>query len=322
MAFDGAVFLKRPAFPADTFPMEHPGSTGPAAPPGPARASRESGLEDDPSYPELRRFVFARLGVELAHYKNKCVERRLAVRLRARRCPDLAAYLELLADDAEELARFLAALTINVTEFFRNPACFERIRETCFPRILGGPEAGGEAARPARSPVRAWSVGCASGEEPYSLAIAIREHQEKHPEAKRRPVEILGTDLDGAMIARAVEGKYDEARLREVSAERRDRWFEKRDGGWLIGREARALVRFEAADAFRSEPAQAQDLILCRNMLIYFTREQQETIFARFHRILRPGGFLVLGKAEILIPGARKLFETICPRERIYERRA
>jgi chemotaxis protein methyltransferase CheR len=81
------------------------------------------------------------------------------------------------------------------------------------------------------------------------------------------------------------------------------------------------MVRFEAADAFRTQPSELQDLIICRNMLIYLTREQQEKIFAAFHRAIRPGGLLVLGKAEILIPSARSLFETRCARERIHERK-
>jgi chemotaxis protein methyltransferase CheR len=276
-------------------------------------------LDDEPSWTELRRIVRVRLGVDLAAYKDKCVERRLAVRLRARRCRSLAEYLGVLTADEAEVSRFLAALTINVTEFFRNPGCFERIREVCLPRLFGREE--GAARRPATRPIRVWSVGCASGEEPYSLAVVFREYMEQHPAARRIRVEITGTDLDGEMIGRAQGGVYEEARLREVSQERRARWFRREGAGWSVAPEIRSMVRFEAADAFRTEPAELQDLIVCRNMLIYLTREQQETIFTAFHRTLAPGGFLVLGKAEILIPSARRLFETRCARERIHERR-
>ncbi len=277
-------------------------------------------LDDEPSWSELRRIVRARLGVDLAAYKDKCVERRLAVRLRARRCGSLAEYLRVIADDGEEVSRFLTALTINVTEFFRNPACFERIREVCLPRLYGREEGAGR--RPANRPIRVWSVGCASGEEPYSLAIVFREFMEEHPAARRVRVEITGIDLDGEMIGRARGGLYEEARLREVSPERRTRWFRREGAAWSVAPEIRSMVRFEAADAFRTEPAEPHDLIVCRNMLIYLTREQQELIFAAFHRVLAPGGFLVLGKAEILIPSARLLFDTSCARERIHERKA
>ena len=276
-------------------------------------------LNDDPAWAELRRIVRVRAGVDLAAYKNKCVERRLAVRLRARRCGSLAEYLRVLSADEAEVPRFLAALTINVTEFFRNPGCFERIHEVCLPRLFGREESGGR--RPPIRPIRVWSVGCASGEEPYSLAIVIREYMEEHPAERRVRVEIVGTDLDGEMIGRARGGVYEEARLREVSPERRARWFRREGAGWLVAPEIRSMVRFEAADAFRTEPPEPQDLIVCRNMLIYLTREQQESIFAAFHRSLAPGGFLVLGKAEILIPSARRLFETRCGRERIHEAR-
>ncbi len=289
---------------------------GTAEPAGPGAES----LDDGPAWTELRRIVRVRLGVDLAAYKNKCVERRLAVRLRARRCRTLAEYLRVLGADEAEVSRFLAALTINVTEFFRNPGCFERIRDVCLPRLFGREE--GTPRRPPNRPIRVWSVGCASGEEPYSLAMVFREYVEEHPAARRIRVEITGTDLDGEMIARAQGGVYEDARLREVSPERRARWFRREGAGWSIAPEIRAMVRFEAADAFRTEPAEPQDLIVCRNMLIYLTREQQESIFAAFHRVLAPGGLLVLGKAEILIPSARRLFETRCARERIHERRA
>ena len=289
---------------------------GTAEPAGPGTGS----LEDEPAWAELRRIVRVRLGVDLAAYKNKCVERRLAVRLRARRCANLAEYLRVLSTEEGEVTRFLAALTINVTEFFRNPGCFERIREVCLPRLFGSEE--GTSRRPLHRPIRAWSVGCASGEEPYSLAIVFREYMEEHPAVRRVRVEIVGTDLDGEMIGRAGEGVYEEARLREVSPERRARWFRKEGRGWSVAPEIRSMVRFEAADAFRTQPLEPQDLIICRNMLIYLTREQQETIFAAFHRLLAPGGFLVLGKAEILIPPARRLFETCCARERIHERKS
>jgi len=291
---------------------------GSAEPAGPGGWS----LDGDPSWAELRRLVRTRLGVDLAAYKNKCVARRLAVRLRARRCASLQEYLGVLSADEGEASRFLAALTINVTEFFRNPGCFERIREVCLPRLFGREVPGGGPARPrTQGPIQAWSVGCASGEEPYSLAIVFREFLEQCPAGRRVPIAITGTDIDAAMIARAQGGVFEEARLREVSPERRVRWFRKAAGGWSVVPEIRAMVRFEAADAFRCVPEAAQDLIVCRNMLIYLTREQQELIFAAFHRLLRPGGFLVLGKAEILIPSARRMFETLCARERIHERK-
>jgi len=289
---------------------------GAAEPAGPGVES----LDNEPAWNELRRIVRARLGVDLAAYKNKCVERRLAVRLRARRCGSLAEYLRVLGADEAEVSRFLATLTINVTEFFRNPGCFERIRDVCLPRLFGREE--GATRRPPTRPIRVWSVGCASGEEPYSLAIVFREFMEEHPATRRIRVAITGTDLDGEMIGRARGGVFEEARLREVSPERRARWFRREGAGWSVAPEIRAMVRFEAADAFRTEPAEPQDLIVCRNMLIYLTREQQESIFAAFHRVLASGGLLVLGKAEILIPSARRLFETRCARERIHERKA
>jgi chemotaxis protein methyltransferase CheR len=279
-------------------------------------------LKRDPAYESLRSFIWARLGIDLDHYKQPCVQRRLAVRLRARGCASLTEYLGSLSQDDEELRRFLKALTVNVTEFFRNPSSFERIRELCLPRMFskGGGHGMAEGARRRfHGPVRAWSVGCASGEESYSVAILLREYLSDHPDVRPRSAEIFATDMDVGMIERAKEGLFDEQRIRQVSIARRARWFQKEDGGWRVGRKIRTMVRYEVADAIRHAPDDRQDMIICRNMLIYIARAQQEKLFERFHRVLQDGGFLILGKTELLSGKSRRMFKALCPEERIYQ---
>jgi chemotaxis methyl-accepting protein methylase len=279
-------------------------------------------LETDAAFEALRDLVWARFGLDLSHYKRPCVQRRLDVRLRARGCGDLGEYVSRLAEDGEEIREFLSALTINVTEFFRNPVCFDRIGALCLPQLFvegsGKGGAGGRAPRRA-GPIRFWSVGCASGEESHSVAILLREYLEDHPEARPRNVEIYGSDIDAEMIARANMGFYDDARLRGVSPERRERWFERSGDGWRVKRRIRVMVRHEVSDVLRLVPRSRQDLIMCRNMLIYLERAQQERLLVRFNEMLRPGGFLVLGRTELLSNSARGLFETVCPSERIYQ---
>ncbi len=279
-------------------------------------------LERDPAYESLRSFVWARLGIDLDHYKQPCVQRRLAVRLRAKGCSSLKEYLDSLTEDEEELRRFLKPLTVNVTEFFRNPSSFERVRELCLPRMFSRRSIDGEdkwGARRQSDPVRVWSVGCASGEESYSMAILLREYLSEHPDVRPRSAEVFATDMDAGMIDRARNALYDEQRIRQVSTDRRTRWFEKEEKGWRVGRKIRGMVRYEVADALRHAPDERQDMIICRNLLIYIAREQQEKLFDRFHGVLHKGGFLVLGKTELLTGRARGMFKTLCPEERIYE---
>jgi len=282
-------------------------------------------LETDTAFEALRNLVWARFGVDLSHYKRPCVQRRLEVRLRARGCGSLREYLQRLSEDGGEVREFLAALTINVTEFFRNPGCFERIRTLCLPRLFveGGGHAGTQEAPMRRAgPIRIWSVGCASGEESYSIAILAREYLEDHPDARPRNVEVYGCDIDASMIARANIGFYENERLRRLSPERRERWFDPSSDGWRVKRRIRVNVRHEVSDVLRLVPDQRHDVIMCRNMLIYLARDQQDRLLKRFSEVLRPGGFLVLGRTELLSQSARSHFDTVCPKERIYQVRA
>ncbi len=284
--------------------------------------SPETGaLEADPAFETLRNVIWARLGIDLSHYKHGCVLRRLEVRLRARGCSNLKAYLEELSGDGEEIQALLSALTINVTEFFRNPPCFVQIRELCLPKLFVGSDAGTGAGHspPSREgPVRIWCAGCASGEESYSIAILLREYLEAHQASRPRSFEVCGTDIDAAMIARARMSYFEEDRLGGVSSERRERWFNKEGDGWRVKRRISAAVRHETGDVLRHAPKEPQDMIVCRNMMIYLTREAQEGLLDRFREVLAPGGFLVLGRTELLTRSARSHFETICPKERIY----
>ncbi|MFQ5457453.1 MAG: CheR family methyltransferase [Myxococcota bacterium] len=286
----------------------------------------ESGaLDADPAFEALRNIVWARLGLDLSHYKRACVLRRLEVRLRACGCPNLKAYLEQVATDGDEVQAFLSTLTVNVTEFFRNPPCFEQIRARCLPKLFPGrndDDAEEQPLRRRQGPLRVWCVGCASGEESYSIAILLREYLDDHPHSRPRSFEVRGSDIDAAMITRANLGCFEADRLTGVSRERRERWFDNEGEGWRVKRRVRACVRHEVADVLRHAPEEPHDMIVCRNMMIYLAREPQETLLQRFREVLAPGGFLVLGRTELLTQNAREHFETVCPRERIYRLRA
>lgn len=309
--FDGGA----PARDAGAPPRGSAGGSDAAAPArtSAARPIADPGPEvDDAAYARVAAILRSVRGLDLAAYKPRWIRRRIALRARARGCADGLAYAALLEREPTEVDRLDAALTITVSQFFRNRSTFERLAEVVLPPLF-------DRAGPAG--IAIWSVGCASGEEPYSVAIVLRERFADR--LARTPVSILGIDRDRAALDRAAAALYDRDRLEEVGDDLTARWFTPAPGGrFALSAEIKAMVAFRQANVFvpNEMPAGPVDLILCRNVLIYFAREEQERLLADFEQRLSPGGFLVLGKAETLVAADRRRFKTVCPWERIYRR--
>ena len=245
-------------------------------------------------------------------YKEKCLRRRLAVRMRARGVHRYRDYARVLAEDPQEYERLLAAVTINVSKFFRNAEVWEVVRRDVVPALFAAPE----------PIVRVWSAGAASGEEAYTLAILLLEHaQARERTAELARFRILGTDIDAESLAAAQAAVYPELALGETPADARTRWFEPGGPPWRLRDEVRRMVRFEHSDMLAGVPRHSQRLILCRNVLIYFERVVQERLFTEFAERLVPGGYLVLGKVETMFGPAARRFRTVCNAERIYQLR-
>jgi len=247
-------------------------------------------------------------GLTCDGYKPSCLRRRLAVRMRARGVHTYAAYSEILRSDAREYDRLLAALTINVTKFFRNREAWDALASAFLPRLWG--ESGG---------VRCWSAGCASGEEPYTLAILLLEYAAATG-SDVASCAVDATDLDPTALRRATEAAYRAPALDETPAPILARYFTGTDPRTPVPA-VRELVHFQSHDLLREPPpAPPYDLIACRNVVIYFERPNQERLYQRFADALRPGGVLVLGKVETLVGTARERFRLEDVRERIYRR--
>jgi chemotaxis protein methyltransferase CheR len=243
-------------------------------------------------------------------YKDKCLRRRIAVRMRARGEESFAGYAALLDRDPREYDLLLDALTINVTKFFRNAPVWEAIEERVVPALFERP-----------APVRIWSAGCASGEEAYSVSILLREWAARHGRARELDrFGILGTDIDRRSLDAARRAEFPELSLDETPPERRERWFSAPGPPFRLHDEARRNVDFLHRDLISGPAEKGQSLIVCRNVIIYFDRRIQEELFQRFHDALLPGGFLVLGKVETLLGRARSLLRTVSTRERIFQR--
>jgi chemotaxis protein methyltransferase CheR len=250
-------------------------------------------------------------GFRCASYKATCLRRRVGVRMRARAVLRYQDYADLLDHDAEEYDHLLDALTINVTKLFRNPEAFRAIADEVIPVLWDS----------SHVRIRVWSAGCASGEEPYSLAALFYRHVEREgalPDLAR--VDILGTDVDRRSLAAAERAEFEEQDFSETPDEWRTRYFTEAPP-FSIRPEIRRLVRFRQHDMLREPPPRpVNDLIVCRNAIIYFDRASQERLFEAFYAALSPGGFLVLGKVETLFGPARERFVPVNGRERIFRR--
>jgi len=267
--------------------------------------------DGDPGLALVARHLEAAGGPPLAQYKDRCLRRRLAVRMRACGAASLSEYAARLAGSPEETRRLLDALTINVTQFFRNPEVWEQLEALLRPLV-----------RRQQGRLHAWSAGCASGEEAYSLALLWdRLVREAGLTAPASGVVVEATDIDAASLERAAAGRYPS---RAVSGTHRACAGLPGEGGEVAMPGAiRAQVHPRRHDLLRDPPPHPPyDLILCRNVIIYFEREAQERLLASFAEALPPGALLVLGRVESILGPARSAFELLHPRERIYRRAA
>jgi chemotaxis protein methyltransferase CheR len=281
-------------------------STLPPLPPPSFSLSMEG---DDEELEKLKRKIETDRGFNCQFYKEKCLRRRIAVRMRARGQRTFAEYGALLDRDAAEYEHLLDTLTINVTKFFRNAETWAAVEQQVFPVLFEG-----------RAPVKAWSAGSASGEEAYTASILMREWLEKEGRIREADrIRITGTDIDRRSLDAARLGEYPDLSMAETPPRVMQRWF---TGGppFTLRPEARQGVSFERRDLISGEPLRDQQLIFCRNVVIYFDRDIQERLFRQFYDSLAPGGFLVMGKVETLIGEARVLFRPVNNRERIFRR--
>ncbi|GMA55732.1 chemotaxis protein methyltransferase CheR [Alicyclobacillus sacchari] len=217
-------------------------------------------------------------GIDLSHYKRPQMERRLTSLRDRRGYSDFPSYVRAMREKPELLDELLDRMTINVSEFFRNPDRWKDLRAIV--QDMG-------------QPIQAWSAACSTGEEPYSLAILLAEMNVRSS--------ILATDIDLRVLDKARRGEYGHAQLREVDDRLRSRYFYQQDGNYRVSDEIREAVQFRQHNLL-SDPYPADlDLIICRNVLIYFTEDTKQLLVRRFAAALRPGGVLFVGSTEQLL---------------------
>jgi chemotaxis protein methyltransferase CheR len=252
-------------------------------------------------------------GIDIKYRKCDCIKRRIALRMRVTHCQDFNGYCSLLKQSEQELDLLLKMLTIHVSQFFRNPSMFEKLKCELLPGIFAA------AKKRLSDALQIYSLGCAGGEEPYSLAILLKEHF--NLELQHTVVNIVAVDIDKHTLSAAKSGEYREDRLKNVPGQLIKRYFQPCQSGFQLNPEILEMVTFLQEDITKKMNLPAANMVVCRNTLIYFTRTAQELILNRIADLLAVDGILVLGKSETLVGDIRRRFEPVCRVERIYRKK-
>jgi two-component system CheB/CheR fusion protein len=250
-------------------------------------------------------------GVDFLRYKANTLHRRISRRMLLHRIDGLVDYARYLEENPAEAQALYQDILINVTSFFRNPEQFEALESRFLPRLLEG--------RSPNDPLRAWVVGCSTGEEAYSLAITISETLESA--GRDDYFQVFATDLNAAGIEKARAGIYPKSIDRDVSHQRLQRFFAEEDGSYRISKSIRDLCVFARHNVVTDPPFSRVDLVTCRNLLIYLEPDVQQRILPVLHFALNPSGLLLLGSSETA-GGYRDLFEVEDAENKIYSKRA
>lgn len=252
-------------------------------------------------------------GLDLAQFRESYVVRRVTVRLNALGLRTYKQYELYLDQHPEEYARLLDTLTINVTQFFRDPTVYALFRDQVIPTLLAT-----KRARKQRL-VRLWSAGCATGEEPYSLAMSMLDGIAR-TRSNDAMLSVVGTDIDRKALAVAKAGEYPIRALNQISTADRHRYVDVDGDVFRMKREVMRVTRFQYLNLFDDPPINGVDVVFCRNVFIYFNHEDQARLMGSFWDALTRGGFLVLGRSERLAPKLAQRFELISGRERVYRK--
>ncbi|HEV8331225.1 MAG TPA: chemotaxis protein CheB [Steroidobacteraceae bacterium] len=270
------------------------------------RAQSQAGAVQD-LYAVMRK----RVGHDFHSYKERTFIRRVQRRMQVRQVGSMPEYVDLLRQDSDEPRLLFRDLLIGVTSFFRDGEAFAALEAQVIPQLFANAGAG--------DTIRVWVPGCATGEEAYSLALLLREHMLKVDGVAK--VQVFATDIDEPALAVARSGRYPAPMLENVAPERLKRFFRQESQSYVLAKEVRDMCIFSAHSVIRDPPFSRMDLVSCRNLLIYFNTELQDSVLPVFHYALKPNGYLFLGPAET-ISRHTDLFAAVDKKQRIFQRRA
>jgi two-component system CheB/CheR fusion protein len=244
----------------------------------------------DPDFETLLDFLKSERSIDLTGYKRASLERRVRRRMAELQIESFTDYRDRLEVDPDEYERLLNVVLINVTEFFRDPAAWEHLRDVSLPALL--------AQRAADEPIRVWSAGCATGQEAYTIAIVLCELLGEA--AYRERVKIYATDIDDEALTIARQATFDDRDLESLPGDLQERYFARQEQRHAFRKELRRSLIFGRNNLVTDAPISRLDLLVCRNTLMYFNAETQSHVLRHFHFALRDGGVLMLGRSEMM----------------------
>ena len=236
-------------------------------------------------YEYFKREILALTTIDLDCYKEKQMKRRIDTLITKHKIEGYDKYVARLKTDKDLFDEFVSYITINVSEFYRNPEQWKLIESDVFPELL----------RKFGKNLKIWSAACSTGDEPYSLAMALSRH------VPLSNIKIYATDLDKQIIAKAKVGVYNEKSIASVPEDFKKKYFTKVGPSYKISDEIKERVEFQEHNLLKDAYPKDYHLIVCRNVLIYFTEEAKEEVFRKFNRSLASGGVLFIGSTEQIV---------------------
>jgi two-component system, chemotaxis family, CheB/CheR fusion protein len=288
---------------------------GHGTPPTGAKASRAKAQAGDAKagengFKKILLLLRNHSGVDFSLYKSTTIQRRITRRMVLNKQDTLEGYTTFLRGHAKELDALYSDVLISVTSFFRNPDAFDVLKRKVFPKILQQRD---------DETVRVWVLGCSTGQEAYSIAMALMEAAENATRVHK--FQVFATDLNDALLDKARHGLYAKSLAQDVSPERLRRFFVEEEAGYRIAKPLREMVVFARQNVISDPPFSRMDLISCRNLLIYLEPSLQKKAIPTFHYALKPQGFLFLGASEST-GGYTDLFELVDKKHKIYSKKA
>ena len=276
-----------------------------------ARPRKTQEIKTQSALEKILILLRSQTGTDFSHYKKTTIYRRIERRMGLHQITRIASYVRFLQENPQETELLFKELLIGVTSFFRDPAAWEQLKNVVIPAMLDAYPKGGS--------LRAWVTGCSTGEEAYSLAMVFKEVFAQVRQVGNYSLQIFATDLDSDAIDKARQGFYPANIVADVSSERLQRFFVEQEHGYQVGKEIREMVVFAQQNLLMDAPFTKLNLLICRNLLIYFEAELQKKLLPLFHYSLIPGGILFLGSSET-IGGFSDLFNTLPGKQRLFRK--
>lgn len=236
-------------------------------------------------YEGFKKDIFQLTSIDLNAYKERQMKRRIDTLIARNKYPDYVSYVKALKTDTALFEEFINYLTINVSEFYRNPQLWDVLEKEIFPELM----------KKFGNGLKIWSAACSTGDEPYSLVMLLSKF------LPLNKIKIIATDIDKQVLEKARMGIYSENSLKGLPKEFKDKYFTKIGASYKISDDIKKCVEFKSHNLLKDEYPKDCNLIVCRNVLIYFTEEAKDEVYRKFFKSLKNGGVLFVGSTEQII---------------------